>query len=136
MASLVAAARLQRRDSTDRRSKLLRASATVPTITTTTAGGNAIASVPTRRASELLTRVAIIAGSPSEPIVRSQPVPSRSPTLDSVDRQSDLSVSPVSQPDFGDMHEGFEARYFSFPSFDLYESSRREDEKDDGPKSP
>jgi hypothetical protein len=61
----------------------------------------------------------------------------RSSMYDSVDRHSELSCSPDSNPDsFDDMHTRPSAgRYFSFPSFDLYEGSQQDDEKSET-KSP
>ncbi|KAG7289004.1 hypothetical protein NEMBOFW57_005365 [Staphylotrichum longicolle] len=57
---------------------------------------------------------------------------------DSVDRHGELSSSPVSQPDsFDDMHrDPLSGRYFSFPSFDLYEANQQDEEKDGETKSP
>ncbi|KAL2119140.1 hypothetical protein VTJ04DRAFT_6100 [Mycothermus thermophilus] len=123
----------RRRDSSDRSisarmPRLLRATATEPTITTSTASPNALATQPGRRASELLSRVAFVSGSPPDAFRRTS-------MFDSVDRQTDLSCSPVSQPETFDEHEGG-ARYFSFPSFDLYESSQQyDDDKADSLKS-
>jgi len=57
---------------------------------------------------------------------------------DSEGRHGELSSSPVSQPDtFGDdMHRHpVSGRYFSFPSFDLYEANQQDEEKE-AEKSP
>jgi hypothetical protein len=94
----------RRRDSSDRSisarmPRLLRATATEPTITTSTASPNALATQPGRRASELLSRVAFVSGSPPDAFRRTS-------MFDSVDRQTDLSCSPVSQPETFDEHEG------------------------------
>ncbi len=75
---------------------------------------------------------------------------------DSVDRHGELSSSPVSQPDsFDEMHphsgmcvpillppeslltvRPVSGRYFSFPSFDLYEANQQDEEKEAEAKSP
>ncbi|KAK3903341.1 hypothetical protein C8A05DRAFT_32923 [Staphylotrichum tortipilum] len=131
--------RMQRRDSSDRRPRLLRASATEPSITTSNASPNALATQPGRRASELLSRVAFVSGSPPDSILRSASIIStRSSMYDSVDRHSELSSSPVSQPDsFDEMHSNpYSGRYFSFPSFDLYEGNQQDEEKEGEAKSP
>ncbi|KAL2266522.1 hypothetical protein VTJ83DRAFT_5874 [Remersonia thermophila] len=127
----------RRRDSSDRSvgarmPRLLRATVTTePSITTSTASPNALATQPSRRASELLSRVAFVSGSPPDTTFR------RTSMYDSVDRHhEDLSSSPVSQPESFDELHGHEygARYFSFPSFDLYESSQQYDDEKSEPK--
>jgi len=81
----------------------------------------------------------------------------RTAMYDSVDRQSELSSSPVSHPDgFDELrhHHSCMAvfpwilsrslltspedsgRYFSFPSFDMYEADQQEDHKETELKSP
>ncbi|KAK4251128.1 hypothetical protein VTI28DRAFT_3571 [Corynascus sepedonium] len=135
--------RMQRRDSSvrsssTRRPRLLRATATEPSITTSNASPNALATQPGRRATELLSRVAFVSGSPPDSVLRSPSMLStRSSVYDSVDRHSELSSSPDSNPDsFDDLHHHpFSGRYFSFPSFDLYEASQQDDEKSES-KSP
>ncbi|KAK4104993.1 hypothetical protein N658DRAFT_196944 [Parathielavia hyrcaniae] len=135
--------RMQRRDSSERsfcsrRPRLLRATATEPSITTSNASPNALATPPGRRASELLSRVAFVSGSPPDSVLRSASMLStRSSMYDSVDRHSELSSSPVSQPElFDDMNtHSCSGRYFSFPSFDLYEENHQ-DEKGCQMKSP
>ncbi|KAK3308667.1 uncharacterized protein B0T15DRAFT_392565 [Chaetomium strumarium] len=125
--------RMQRRDSSAaRRPRLLRATATEPSITTSTAESNALATQPGRRATELLTRMAFVSGSPPDSMLRSTSLLStRSPMFDSIDRQGDLSSSPVSQASFDDRHpHSYSGRYFSFPSFDLYEASQEDGEKE------
>jgi hypothetical protein len=163
MASLSSdSGRMQRRDSSDRsagirRPRLLRASATEVSITTSNASRNALATQPGRRATELLSRVAFVSGSPPDSVLRSTSLlSSRTPMFDSVDRQSSLSTSPVSQPDaFLDMHphqctsprraveyrtqltlNTVSKRYVSFPSFDLYEAREQDEEKETETKSP
>jgi len=152
---------MQRRDSSvrsssTRRPRLLRATATEPSITTSNASPNALATQPGRRATELLSRVAFVSGSPPDSVLRSPSMLStRSSVYDSVDRHSELSSSPDSNPDsFDDLHhhpcmlslvtswrrtlltvEIVSGRYFSFPSFDLYEASQQDDEKSES-KSP
>ncbi|KAL2133554.1 hypothetical protein VTI74DRAFT_2166 [Chaetomium olivicolor] len=130
--------RMQRRDSSARRPRLLRASATEPSITTSNASRNALATPSGRRATELLTRVAFISGSPPDSVIRSGAMMSRRTSMfDNVDRHSDLSSSPVSQPDLDELHpHPFSGRYFSFPSFDEYEANQQDEEKESGAKSP
>ncbi|KAL1842507.1 hypothetical protein VTJ49DRAFT_5113 [Mycothermus thermophilus] len=129
--------RMGRRDSSDRSvgarmPRLLRATVTTePSITTSNASPNALATQPGRRASELLSRMAFVSGSPPDATFR------RTSMYDSVDRHGDLSSSPVSQAESFDELHGHEcgARYFSFPSFDLYESSQQYDDEKSEPKS-
>ncbi|KAK4110709.1 hypothetical protein N656DRAFT_799837 [Canariomyces notabilis] len=145
MASLASGSgRIQRRDSADRaacsrRPRLMRASATEPSITTSNVSRDALATQSDRRATELLSRMAFVSGSPpSESVLRSSSLlSSRSSMFDSVDRQGELSSSPVSQTDaFDDLHSHpFSGRYFSFPSFDMYEANQQEGEKE-AEKSP
>ncbi|KAK3373966.1 hypothetical protein B0T24DRAFT_679346 [Lasiosphaeria ovina] len=137
--------RMQRRDSSNRsdskrRPRLLRASATEPSITTSNASRNALAnSQSSHRASELLSRVAFISGSPPDSIIRStSPLAARAAMFESMDRQGELSSSPVSSPGgFDDLHtHPYSGRYFSFPSFDMYEAGQQDDDKDNDLKSP
>ncbi|AEO62805.1 uncharacterized protein THITE_2107426 [Thermothielavioides terrestris NRRL 8126] len=136
--------RMQRRDSSNRslssrRPRLLRASATEPSITTSNASPNALSTQPGRRATELLTRMAFVSGSPPDSMLRSASILStRSSMFDNVDRQGELSSSPVSQADsFEDRDpHPYSGRYFSFPSFDLYEASQEDEEKQSEIKSP
>ncbi|KAL2157192.1 hypothetical protein VTH06DRAFT_6328 [Thermothelomyces fergusii] len=138
MASVTSASHcMQRRDSPVRssstmRPRFLRATATEPSITTFNASPDALATQPGRRASELLSRVAFVSGSSPDPILRSPSLSStRSSVYDGGDRHSELSSSPDSNSGaFDDLHSHtFSGRYFSFPSFDLYETSQQEDEK-------
>ena len=126
-----------RSSSSKRRPRLLRASATEPSITTSNASRNSLASSHcTRRATELLNNVAYSAGSPPDSIIRpSSPMSTRSGIFDSPDRQSNFSTSPVSHQDgFDDIPRlSYSGRYFSFPSFDMYEDQQ---EKETEPKSP
>ncbi|KAK4203669.1 hypothetical protein QBC40DRAFT_16714 [Triangularia verruculosa] len=122
--------RMQRRDSSDRsaskrRPRLLRASATEPSITTSNASRNALCSQSNRRATDLLTR-AFVSGSPPG---STSPLTVRPSMFDSVDRQQELSVSPVSQPDYDEHGRPSSGRYFSFPSFDDYEGSQQDDKE-------
>lgn len=75
---------------------------------------------------------------------------------DSIDRQSELSSSPVCQPDgFDDLRHhscrillesspswaqliavAGSGRYFSFPSFDIYEADQQDQHKETELKSP
>ncbi|KAK4151302.1 hypothetical protein C8A00DRAFT_17264 [Chaetomidium leptoderma] len=137
--------RMQRRDSSERscstrRPRLLRATATEPSITTSNASPNALATQSGRRATELLSRVAFVSGSPPDSILRSGSlISTRSSMYDSVDRHSELSSSPGSQSDTFDddgHHHQLSGRYFSFPSFDLYEASQQDEDKASDTKSP
>ncbi|KAK3378183.1 hypothetical protein B0H63DRAFT_239644 [Podospora didyma] len=132
--------RMQRRDSSTRsaskrRPRLLRASATEPSITTSNASRNALAtSQSSHRATELLSRVAFISGSPPDSVIRaSSPLSTRTAMFDSIDRHGELSSSPVSSPgSFDDLHtHAYSGRYFSFPSFDVYEAGQRDDKEAD-----
>lgn len=153
-----------RSSSNKRRPRLLRASATEPSITTSNASRNSLASShSSRRATELLNKVAFSSGSPPDSLIRpSSPLSTRSAMFDSPGRQSDFSTSPVSHQDgFDDMPHRprmatpellFSAahiltprpdtgRYFSFPSFDMYEDHHHhqhedDERKDSEPKSP
>ncbi|KAK3945022.1 hypothetical protein QBC46DRAFT_131931 [Diplogelasinospora grovesii] len=138
---------MQRRDSSTRssskrRPRLLRSSVTEPSITTSNASRNSLAcSGSSRRATDLLSRVAFISGSPPESVIRSSSPMSagRTPMYDSMGRQGELSSSPVSQSgSFDDLQSSpsYSGRYFSFPSFDQYEAGQREDEKETDMKSP
>ncbi|KAK4193078.1 hypothetical protein QBC35DRAFT_469407 [Podospora australis] len=136
------AGRMQRRDSAERsaskrRPRLLRASATEPSITTSNASRNSLANESSRRATDLLTR-AFVSGSPPDSVLRStSPLSTRTAMFDSVDRPVDLSTSPISQPDaFDELQRPFSGRYFSFPSFDEYEASHRDGDKEGEIKSP
>ncbi|KAK4453603.1 hypothetical protein QBC34DRAFT_188733 [Podospora aff. communis PSN243] len=128
------------RSNSSRRPRLLRASATEPSITTSNACRNALASSQSsRRATELLSRVAFVSGSPPDSVIRSSsPMSARASMYDSVDRQSELSSSPVSHPDGFDelRHHSYSGRYFSFPSFDIYEADQQDEHKETELKSP
>ncbi|KAK0635478.1 hypothetical protein B0T17DRAFT_503008 [Bombardia bombarda] len=142
------ARRMQRRDSStrssssQRRPRLLRATATEPSITTSNASRNALAnSQSSRRATELLSRVAFFSGSPPDSVIRSaSPLSARTAMFESMEHrhQGELSSSPVSSPDsFDDMHiRPHTGRYFSFPSFDMYEAGEQEEDKESDIKSP
>lgn len=169
--------RMPRRDSStargtrspSQRPRLLRASATEPSITTSNASRDALAnSYSSRRATELLRVAYISGGSSPDALTRAtsratSPIstrPSPPPMYDSLSRHSELSSSPISNPDgfdelrdscasvcfchhiFGpranastDSHSHSQ-RYFSFPSFDLYESPHQEEDKEPHMKSP
>ncbi|KAK4219386.1 hypothetical protein QBC37DRAFT_134887 [Rhypophila decipiens] len=134
--------RMQRRDSStrsssQRRPRLLRATATEPSIATSNASRNALTNCQSsRRATELLSRVAFISGSPPDSVTRStSPLSTRTSMFDG---QSDMSLSPVSHSDgFDDIHRpSYSGRYFSFPSFDMYEAGQQEDDEKSEMKSP
>ncbi|KAK5662745.1 hypothetical protein OQA88_6152 [Cercophora sp. LCS_1] len=127
------------RSSSKRRPRLLRAAATEPSITTSNARGNSLASSQSRRATDLLSRVAFISGSPPDSVIRSpSPLSTRTAMFDNADRRSELSSSPISQPDsFDELHHGpYSGRYFSFPSFDMYETDQHDEHKENELKSP
>jgi len=55
---------------------------------------------------------------------------------DSMGRQGELSFSPISNPGgFEDM-QSYPGRYFSFPSFDIYEPNQQDEDKEGEIKSP
>lgn len=85
-----------RSDSNGRRPRLLRASATEPSITTSNASRGAMVSPqPSRRATELLAQVAYISGSPPQSVYRSSSASAaRSPVLEADDV---FGTSPSSQ---------------------------------------
>ncbi|KAL1876330.1 hypothetical protein VTK73DRAFT_9573 [Phialemonium thermophilum] len=150
--------RMQRRDSsprttTKRRPRLLRASATELSITTSNASRNSLAtSHECGRATDLLNRVAFVSGSPPSSGIRpSSPLSPPTPTYDSIGPRrggvmdnagnggdGDLSVSPTSHiDDYRNLHHHHPGRYFSFPSFDVYEEGQHDEEdKDASMKSP
>jgi hypothetical protein len=103
--------RMQRRDSSDRcsstrRPRLLRATATEPSITTSNASPNALATQSGRRATELLSRVAFVSGSPPDSVLRSPSMMSTPSSMyDNMDRHGSLSSSPDRSPDaFDELH--------------------------------
>lgn len=150
--------RMPRRDSStargtrspSQRPRLLRASATEPSITTSNASRDALAnSYSSRRATELLRVAYISGGSSPDALTRAtsratSPIstrPSPPPMYDSLSRHSELSSSPISNPDgFDELRDSYShshsQRYFSFPSFDLYESPHQEEDKEPHMKSP
>ena len=162
MASIPAELRrsAQRRDSSSstssnkRRPRLLRASATEPSITTSNASRGPLASPQSnRRATDLLSQVAFICGSPPESLLRgSSPPSSQSPVYvraQREDREDSISSSPPTQCGSLDDIRPYQCwcldpadacnnksdlaidsgRYFSFPSFDTWEVDQPE--KDD-----
>ncbi|KAI1429482.1 hypothetical protein F5Y12DRAFT_405988 [Xylaria sp. FL1777] len=97
-----------------RRPRLLRAYATEPSITTENACRGLLTS-PTyssRRATELLNRVAVSSSNSTSPTNTSS-------------RNSVLESEPSTETN----HESYSACYFSFPSFDTWEERRQDDEK-------
>ncbi|KAI3334880.1 hypothetical protein F4824DRAFT_466308 [Ustulina deusta] len=97
-----------------RRPRLLRSYATEPSITTENACRGLFTS-PTyssRRATELLNRVAVSSNNSTSPTTTS----SRNSVLES-ERLPETN------------HESYSACYFSFPSFDTWEEERRQDEE-------
>ncbi|EAA26737.2 hypothetical protein GE21DRAFT_8047 [Neurospora crassa] len=150
--------RMPRRDSStargtrspSQRPRLLRASATEPSITTSNASRDALAnSYSSRRATELLRVAYISGGSSPDALTRAtsratSPISTRTsppPMYDSLGRHCELSSSPISNPDgFDELRDSYShshsQRYFSFPSFDLYESPHQEEDKEPHMKSP
>jgi hypothetical protein len=56
-----------------------------------------------------------------------------------MDQHSDLSSSPISHSDgFDDLRhqQSYSGRYYSFPSFDMYEGDQQDEHKEGEPKSP
>ncbi|KAK2047679.1 hypothetical protein LZ31DRAFT_115603 [Colletotrichum somersetense] len=111
-----------------RRPRLLRASATEPTITTTSNASRGDISSPqsSQRATELLNRVAIYSGHP----------PEYSPTSDVVPPMTSLSTEDMTVPTASRVqghreHHPYSNGYFSFPNFDAWDGEQRSDEKDD-----
>ncbi|KAI1166364.1 hypothetical protein F5B18DRAFT_75331 [Nemania serpens] len=98
----------------NRRPRLLRSYATEPSITTENACKGLLTS-PTyssRRATELLNRVAVSSSNSSSPTS----ISSRNSVLES-EQLAETS------------HESYSACYFSFPSFDTWEEERQRDEE-------
>ncbi len=93
---------MQRRDSSTstgkRRPRLLRACATEPSITTSVVSRGALANPQSsRRATDLLSRVAYISGTSPESLYRgSSPPSAQSPIYDRIERVDSLSSSPTS----------------------------------------
>ncbi|TQN74523.1 hypothetical protein CSHISOI_00924 [Colletotrichum shisoi] len=111
-----------------RRPRLLRASATEPTITTTSnASRGAISSPqPSQRATELLNRVAVYSGHP----------PEYSPTSGAAPPMASLGVEDVTVPATNRSqghreHHPYSNGYFSFPNFDAWDGERRSDDKEE-----
>ncbi|KAI6355866.1 hypothetical protein MCOR25_008072 [Pyricularia grisea] len=129
--------RMGRRDSASSstkrssRPRLLRASATEPSLSASTAThGAALASPPhssSRRATDILNRVAYISGT--------SPPSGQSPLYEGMNERTDtLSSSPTSHStDEYYTRPHASERYFSFPSFDTWEG--QEDNKDNEDKS-
>ncbi|KAI3400177.1 hypothetical protein diail_4062 [Diaporthe ilicicola] len=124
---------VQRRDSSrssgSRRPRLLRSSATEPSITPSTASRNALATPGTsRRATDLLNQVAVSTSPPNS----SSPL-SQSPTMyDSPDR---IVRDHVDMDGFRP-HLADSGRYFSFPSFDTWQPDHPEEEREPQVQSP
>ncbi|KAI0157496.1 hypothetical protein GGR57DRAFT_68623 [Xylariaceae sp. FL1272] len=135
----------QRRDSASsksskggRRPRLLRSYATEPSITTENASKGVMTSptYSTRRATELLSRVAISSNhaSPSVQSSRSSVLESERMTQTSHESRSyfpllrtrSVSISSGSE---ADSEVADSACYFSFPSFDTWDEERTQDEK-------
>lgn len=144
---------MQRRDSSrsssKRRPRLLRASATEPSINTANVGRSAFTSPPpSRRATDLLSQVAYISGSSPDSLYRAtSPRSAPSPIFDRDQRDEMLSSSPTSTGENLDDDQPYTCwssiidsrgthpdhpkrpdagRYFSFPSFDTWETDHGE----------
>ncbi|KAJ0117655.1 hypothetical protein N8I77_009159 [Diaporthe amygdali] len=123
----------QRRDSSrssvSRRPRLLRSSATEPSITPSTASRNALATPGTsRRATDLLNQVAISTSPPNS----SSPL-SQSPTM--YDSPARIANDHVDLDGFRP-HLADSGRYFSFPSFDTWQPDHPEEEREPQMQSP
>ncbi|KAI0540946.1 hypothetical protein GGR58DRAFT_70752 [Xylaria digitata] len=97
-----------------RRPRLLRAYATEPSITTENACRGLLTSptYSTRRATELLNRVAVSNSNSTSPTSTSS-------------RNSVLEPERLTETN----HQSYSACYFSFPSFDTWEEQRQQDEE-------
>nr|XP_036583099.1 uncharacterized protein CTRU02_07179 [Colletotrichum truncatum]KAF6791995.1 hypothetical protein CTRU02_07179 [Colletotrichum truncatum] len=111
-----------------RRPRLLRASATEPSITTTSNASRGAMSSPqsAQRATELLNRVAIYSG----------PAPEYSPTSGSAPPMAPLSVDDVTTAVANRVqsprdHHPYSNGYFSFPNFDAWDGERGHDDKEE-----
>ncbi|KAK1961011.1 hypothetical protein LY78DRAFT_685202 [Colletotrichum sublineola] len=111
-----------------RRPRLLRASATEPTITTTSNASRGDISSPqsSQRATELLNRVAIYSALP----------PEYSPTSDVVPPMHSLSAEDMAVPATNRAqghreHHPYSNDYFSFPNFDAWDGEQHRDDKED-----
>ncbi|WYZ39026.1 hypothetical protein EsH8_III_000940 [Colletotrichum jinshuiense] len=111
-----------------RRPRLLRASATEPTITTTSNASRGAISSPqsTQRAAELLNRMAVYSG----------PAPEYSPTSGAAPPMASLSVEDVTIAATNRVqghreHHPYSNGYFSFPNFDAWDGERRNDDKEE-----
>ena len=165
MASISADSRrpTPRRDSSrssSRRPRLLRASATEPSITTANVSRSAFTSPPpSRRATDLLTQVAYVSGSSTDSLYRgSSPRSAPSPIFDRDHfrghRDDVLSSSPASTGENMDDDRPYSCwasddrgtqsdlpkrpdngRYFSFPSFDTWETDQAEKEEPEETKA-
>ena len=153
---------MQRRDSSrstsNRRPRLLRASATEPSITTSNASRDSLAnSQSSRRATDLLNRVAFVSGSPPDSVYHpSSPLSPRSPVLGPPSRTEQLvsnvthhtvdldgfrphlrtSNQPINSRSRRLTRIADSGRYFSFPSFDTWEGDQQDEEKEGEMKSP
>ncbi|KAF6840790.1 hypothetical protein CMUS01_03766 [Colletotrichum musicola] len=111
-----------------RRPRLLRASATEPSITTTSNASRGAMTSPqsTQRATELLNRVAVYSGS----------APECSPTSSSAPPMASLSAEDVTTPK-ANLAQGhreyhpYSNGYFSFPNFDAWDGERHREEKEE-----
>ena len=128
---------MQRRDSSTcsskRRPRLLRASATEPSINTSNVSRGALANPQaTRRATDLLNQVAFVSSSSSDSLYRgSSPPSTQGPLYERLERERAevLSSSPTSHCGSIDETRPYpSSRYFSFPSFDTWDPQEKEDE--------
>ncbi|KAK2754446.1 hypothetical protein CKAH01_17451 [Colletotrichum kahawae] len=104
-----------------RRPRLLRASATEPSIITTSNASRGAISSPqsTQRATELLNRVAVYSG----------PAPEYSPTSGAAPPMASLSAEDVTVASANRVQDS--NGYFSFPNFDAWDGERRSDDKEE-----
>ncbi|OHE93343.1 hypothetical protein CORC01_11352 [Colletotrichum orchidophilum] len=111
-----------------RRPRLLRASATEPTITTTSNASRGAISSPqsSQRATELLSRVAVCSGHPPE----YSPTSGAAPHIASSPNAEDMTIPTTNRVQGHREHLSYSNGYFSFPNFDAWDGERRSDEKE------
>ncbi|KAI0123501.1 hypothetical protein BJ170DRAFT_110643 [Xylariales sp. AK1849] len=121
------------RSSSRRRPRLMRAAATEPSITTSNACKGVLTSPNSnRRATELLSRVAVSNAAASTGMLSSSPSSARSFGMAECERAglSEAEKRALLRSD----SSPYAACYFSFPSFDAWEGEQQEEDKSmDGP---
>lgn len=111
-----------------RRPRLLRASATEPSITTTSNASRGAISSPqsTQGAAELLNRVAVYSG----PAPEYSPTSGAAPPMASLSAE-DVTVASADRVQAHREHHPYSNGYFSFPNFDAWDGERRSDDKEE-----